>query len=131
MSHEELELPRSSRLISLAITASATKRVTSRYLPPARRGVERLAHKKSVEKGFFAFVASPTVPYVPEQCPGLTPDVDKREFAPPMKALGGSIPMAPVFVAAEQVRRLLSHKEEKTRLRQSTLFEKVSASVRN
>ena len=131
MPYDELELPRSSRLIPVPITVSATKRLTSRYRFPVRRGVERLAHNTPAERGSFGFDAKPTGPLAPEQRPEAIPDGDKRKLAPLLKALGGSIPTAPVFVAAEQVRKLLSHREEATRPRQITLIEGYPATGRN
>jgi hypothetical protein len=131
MSHDQLELPRSSRLIPVPTTASAAKGLTSRYRSPARRGTERLAPKAPSEKESFAFDAKPTSPLAPDQWPGAMPDVDKRKLAPLLKALGGSIPMAPVFVAAEQVRKLLSHREEATRPRQIPRIERFSVTGRS
>jgi len=130
MSHDQLELPRSSRLIPVPTTASAAKGLTSRYRSPARRGTERLATKAPAERESFGFDAKPTVPPAPEQWPALTPDVDKRKLRPLMKTLGGAIPMAPVFVAAEQVRKLLSHREEATRPRQIPRIEEFPATGR-
>ena len=131
MSHDQVELPRSSRLIPVPSTASATKGLTSRFRSPARRGTERLAPKAPSDKDSFAFDAKPTSSLVPDQWAGGMPDVDKRKLAPLLRALGGSIPIAPVFVAAEQVRKLLSHREEATRPRQISQIEGFSVTGRS
>jgi hypothetical protein len=81
-----------------------------------------LAPKAPAEKESFSFDSKPSRP----QMPG----VDKRKLAPLLKALGGSIPIAPVFVAAEQVKKLLSHREEATRPRQISQIEGFSVTGR-
>ena len=49
--------------------------------------------------------------------------VRKRGVVPLMRALGGSIPIAPVFVPAEQIRTLLSQRHEVEKRRRNIFLE--------